>query len=235
MKNLYDVKAGGYQDELDFALEIKAEDVTDEGFFKGYASTFNGPPDAGGDVVLPGAFNGTIERGGRNKTGIALLWSHQATQPLGIWTSLLEDKKGLAVQGQIAVETSLGRDTHTLMKMKAVQGLSIGYDTLEYEIDDKGKRRIRKLKEVELWEISLVTFPMNVRGRVTNVKAIEEAATEREMEHALREAGLTKAAAQYVVKLCRPSLREAGRVASDHNGMQTLLGALQEVNAGLKA
>lgn len=195
------------KDYLDIPFEVKAEDISEEGRFKGYGSTFGGSPDAYGDIVVSGAFLSSLSRGGRNKSGIPMLWQHNASQVPGVWTDLAEDKRGLKVEGQLALKTQLGLETYELMKLGGVKGLSIGYDVVTYERDEK--RKVRLLKEVDLWEISLVTFPANTHARVTSVKAIEEAKTERELEEALREASLSKSAAQYIVKLCRQSLRES--------------------------
>lgn len=192
----------------DVAFDVKAEDIDTQGFFKGYASTFGGPPDAYGDIIEEGAFAQSLTKGGRNGTGVRMLWQHDPKQPIGVWRELAENKKGLKVTGQLAIETQLGHDAYVLMKMGALDGLSIGYDVVEYEID--GKREQRLLKKVNLWEISPVTFPANTRSTITNVKGmIEEADNERDLERALREAGLSINAAKYVVKLARPSLREA--------------------------
>jgi HK97 family phage prohead protease len=198
---------GGEMELLNVPFEMKAESLDESGYFEGYGSTFGGPPDAGGDVVMEGAFSKTLKKGGRNGTGVAMLWQHDFHAPLGVWKELAEDKNGLKTVGQLAVDTQLGHDARILMKMGALQGLSMGYDATLKEIDDK--KKIRYLKEVELWEISPVTFPMNTRATITSVKEMREAQTPRELERALRDAGLTKSEAQYVVSLCRGSLREA--------------------------
>ncbi len=218
---------------LDFPFEVKAESVTDAGTFKGIASTFGGAPDAGGDIVEEGAFTETIAKGGEYGNGIAMLYQHDSHDPIGVWTSMQETKRGLIVEGELALPATRAQDAYILLRKGALRGLSIGYRVHDHEVDEK--RKIRKLKKIGLWEVSLVTFPMNARARVTAVKAIEEARTERELEHALREAGLSKAAALYVVKLARPSLREAsGETAGAIEGdafMQTVLDGLRAVNA----
>jgi HK97 family phage prohead protease len=218
---------------LDIPFDVKAEDITEEGTFKGYGSTFGGSPDAYGDIVVQGAFLSSISRGGRNKSGVPMLWQHQSSQVPGVWTSLAEDKRGLKVEGKLALKTQLGSESYELMKLGGIKGLSIGYDVVTFETD--AHRKVRYLKEVDLWEISLVTFPANTRARITSVKAIEEAKTERQMEQALREAGLSKAAAQYVVSLCRPSLRDSeeedveGEVEGSL-GINAILESLKAVN-----
>jgi len=212
---------------MEFGFELKQDSITDDGVFEGYASTFGGEPDSYGDIVMPGAFSKTLAEGGKTGFGVAMLWQHDSRKPLGVWLSLIEDKKGLAVQGQLA-RTQLGQEARELMKMGALKGLSFGYDVIDSarEINDDDQR-IRYLKELALWEVSPVTFPANTRSNITVVKAIEEASTERELETALREAGLSKKTAQYVVTLCKPSLRESGKA---DGSLSAVLTALQIAN-----
>lgn len=205
---------------LNIPFELKAEDIEDTGFFKGYGAIF-GNKDAHYDVILPGAFTKTLLKGGRNGTGVAMLYQHDARRPIGIWTMLAEDKKGLRVEGQLVMKTQDGSETYELMKIGALKGLSIGYDTVIDEVDKK--KKVRYLKEIDLWEISPVTFGANVRATVTTVKQIEEAKTERELEGVLREAGLSKCSAQLLVKLCKPSLREAGPTDDSKNKDENVL------------
>ena len=225
---------------LDVPLEVKASDIKEDGTFKGHGSLFDKTPDSYGDVINRGAFSETLAQGGRNKTGIAMLWQHYSDKIPGVWLSLAEDKKGLPVEGQLALKTTLGRDVYEIMKLGAEAGtfklgLSIGYDAkdFEYETLKDNNKKIRILKRVELWEISLVTFPAKIGAIVSTVKTIEDAKTERELEKALREAGsLSKSAAQYIVKLCRPSLREAGTVVGN-GSLLTILDGLKQINQDL--
>lgn len=224
---------------LDVALEVKASDIKEDGTFKGHGSLFDKTPDSYGDIIARGAFSETLANGGRNKTGIAMLWQHYSDRIPGVWLSLAEDKKGLPVEGQLALKTTLGNDVYEIMKLGAELGtfklgLSIGYDAkdFEYMIPKDGDRKIRILKKVELWEISLVTFPAKIGAMVSTVKTIEDAKTERELEKALREVGLSKSAAQYVVKLCRPSLREANTVV-ENGSLLTILDGLKQINQSL--
>ena len=195
-------------DFLEVPFEIKEGSLDESGCFEGYGSTFGGKPDDGGDVVVEGAFVKSLSAGGRNGTGVAMLWQHDPHQPVGVWNELVEDSKGLKVRGQLAVETQLGHDAQVLMKMGALRGLSIGYGIKEYEYNKD--KSMRFLKELDLWEISPVTFPMNTRATITSIKAMKEATDPRSLECALREAGLTRNESKYIVSLCRDSLREAG-------------------------
>lgn len=224
---------------LEVPFEVKAEDISEDGSFKGYASLFDKKPDAYRDLVAKGAFQGTIARGGRNGTGVAMLWQHKSDKVPGVWSKLYEDSKGLVSEGRLALKTSLGNDIYEIMRLAAEvgtfkMGQSIGYDAIEYEVDEK--KKIRTLKEVELWEISLVTFPAKLGASVLTVKSIEDAKTERELETVLREAGLSKTMAQYLVKLCKPSLREAGKVDKVEAGvLGSILESLTKTTSALES
>ena len=121
----------------------------------------------------------------------------------------------------------MAQEAYELMKVGAIKGLSIGFNPTVKEYDDN--KKVRYIKEVDLWEISLVTFPANTRAKVTVVKAIEEANNVRDMENALREAGLSNSISKYIAKLCKPSLREAETVESD-SGLLSILDSLRKTN-----
>lgn len=160
-----------------FAIEeLKADDAART--VEGFGSTF-GNTDSYGDIVVPGAFAKSIA-----SRKPAMLWQHRSDQPIGVWDELEETKKGLRLKGRI-LPTQLGNDAYTLAKEGALTGLSIGFNTKKYEIDE-GKK-VRKLTEVELFEVSLVTFPANEKATITTVKSRPQ--TLREFETFLREAG----------------------------------------------
>jgi HK97 family phage prohead protease len=199
----------------------------EEGLVTGYPSTFHKKPDLGRDVVEQGAFLETIKNGGENRNGIKFLWQHIHTRPIGIPLELREDSKGLFAKSQLGMETDDGHDAYVWAKMGAIDGFSIGYKIHDYEIDDK--KRIRYLKRLGLYEYSFVTFAMNPRAGITNVKtAIKTAKTPRTLEKALRDAGLSKTEAMYIVSLCKPKLRLAGE-----GNLKDLLKTIQSVNADL--
>jgi len=219
------------KERKDFPFEIKSDDIQESGIFKGYGSMFGGEPDSYGDIVMKGAFVDSLSKGGRNGTGVAMLWQHDPSKPLGVWNQIEEDKKGLYVEGQLAINTQLGKEAYELMKMGAVRGLSIGYQLNKdgYEMDKENK--VRKLKNIDLWEISPVTFPASTRAQITGVKAaVENAKSERELEEALHEAGLSISASKYIVKLCKPSM--VGRMKPSE---KIVLDALREVRSELKS
>ena len=198
----HETDAKEYEDgELDVKFEIKTEEIGEEkGLFSGYGSIFNNK-DLGNDVVLAGAFAQSIGRKGAK--AVKLLYQHKQDEPIGVFDEIIEDQKGLKVKGRLAMGTQRGREVYELMKMGAIDGLSIGY-----RVDDKGyeydkRRRRRMLKSVDLMEISAVTFPMNPRARIQAVKGAER--TVRDWEQFLRDEGSlsrteAKAAASAVTK-----------------------------------
>lgn len=145
----------------EFRLDVKA--IGDEGLFEGYAAVF-GNVDLGGDVIEPGAFKKTLSENPR----IPILWQHDPKEPIGVTLEAREDAKGLLVKGQLNLETTKGREAYALLKQGALRGLSIGYDAVK----EVWEGSIRRLKEIRLWEWSLVTFPMNPAAQVVAVKSV---------------------------------------------------------------
>ncbi len=131
---------------------------TDGTIISGYASLF-GKADQGGDTVEQGAYEASLAKG----RSIKMLWQHDPAQPIGIWDEVREDAKGLWVKGRLLTDVAKGREAASLIGAGAIDGLSIGYRTVKARKDDKGGRL---LSELELWEVSLVTFPMLPDARV---------------------------------------------------------------------
>ena len=179
------------------ALDLKR--VQQDGAFEGYASLFD-VEDLGHDVVLPGAFAKSLVS--RGVGGIKMLLQHDANQPIGVWTRLTEDARGLFVQGQLTLDVPRAAEVLALMRSGALDGLSIGFKTVKGRRD--AKTGVRRLSEIDLWEISVVTFPMLPDARVTSVKAApfrERLPTEREFERWLtRDAGLTRNEARALMR-----------------------------------
>jgi HK97 family phage prohead protease len=136
--------------------------VTDGHRVEGYASLF-GVKDQGGDLVLPGAYARSLDRLQARGEKVRMLWQHDPAQPIGVWDEVREDAAGLWVKGRILTEVAKGREAAALLTAGAIDGLSIGYRTVKAEKDGKGQRL---LSELELWEVSLVTFPMLREARV---------------------------------------------------------------------
>jgi len=201
------------------ALDCKA--VETDGTFEGYASIFN-HEDMGRDIIMPGAFADSLAA--RGAAGIKLLFQHDANQPIGVWTRLEENARGLFAQGRLMRDVAKAREVLSLMRAGALDGLSIGFRAL------KGRRDratgIRRLEKVDLWEISVVTFPLLSEARIAAVKArpfASGAPTEREFERWLtRDAGLTRSEARAVIGAGLKglkALRDAGRGGDDEAGL----------------
>lgn len=135
--------------------------VTEGHVISGYASLF-GLSDQGGDVVEPGAYAASLKRHSERGGRVKMLWQHDPAQPIGVWDECHEDARGLWVKGRILTELEKGREAAALIGAGAIDGLSIGYRTVRAEKAAGGRR----LSELELWEVSLVTFPMLPEARV---------------------------------------------------------------------
>ena len=146
-------------------LVAEVDTVAADGTFTGHASLF-GIEDLAHDVVEPGAFRATLAR--RGVAGVKMLWHHDPAEPIGRWLDIREDERGLFVRGRILADVARGREALALMRAGVLDGLSIGFRTV------KGRRDratgVRRLAEIDLWEISLVTFPMQPRARIASVE-----------------------------------------------------------------
>jgi HK97 family phage prohead protease len=182
--------------KLKVPLEIKSLDNRE---FSGYGSVF-GNEDLGGDIVLPGAFKRSLAKKKKDGQLPQMFWAHDPSRVPGKWLDMQEDKSGLAVKGVLA-PTPLGDEIHTLLKMEAVRGLSIGFVTKDQDFDNDGNRLI---KEVDLWEVSIVSLPMNPLAQVEHVKSRLSAAGEyvptvREFERCLRDVGCSQRVAKMMI------------------------------------
>jgi HK97 family phage prohead protease len=150
-------------------FEIKS--LTEEGTFSGYGSVF-GVVDSYGDVVQPGAFAASLASWSDKGKTPALLWQHDSTKPCGKWSKLAEDGHGLLLEGKLALKTQQGAEAYELLKMGAISGLSIGYSIPKGGGEWDPKSETFNLKQIDLWETSLVTFPANEDAQVAAVKAM---------------------------------------------------------------
>lgn len=198
--------------------EFKATEDGDSRLIEGWASTF-GNVDSQKDIVLPGAFIKSIQ--GR-AAKVKMLWQHKQDLPVGIWTEMKETAQGLYVKGQI-LDTTLGNDVYKLLKAGAIDRMSIGYSPKNYDIDRK--TGVRSLKEVELFEVSLVTFPANDAATITNVKSRPQ--TIREFEERLREGGFSHEEATTIALKGFKALERQGE--PDHELLNTINNALQTI------
>jgi uncharacterized protein len=158
--------------------------VTDGTLIEGYASLF-GKRDQGGDVVQKGAYAASLKRLLQGNRAVKMLWQHDPAQPIGVWEEVHEDSTGLWVKGRILTEVEKGREAVALLSAGAIDGLSIGYRTVKSERDGKGQRL---LQELELWEVSLVTFPMLPEARVAAKGDMLDGETWRQMAELFNEA-----------------------------------------------
>lgn len=166
-------------------FEIKS--IGEDGTFSGYGAVF-GNVDFWGDVIAPGAFAKTLAAFAAKNAMPAMLWQHDSDHPIGVWTDMREDSKGLYVEGRLLIaDVSKAKEAHALLKARGISGMSIGYYASVWEWDDN--KDIRTLKEIDLWEISLVTFPANDQAQVVDVKGVEQLSTARELERFLRDEG----------------------------------------------
>ena len=136
--------------------------LADGAVIEGYASLF-GKSDQGGDVVQPGAYEASLKAMASADRRVKMLWQHDPAQPIGVWDEVREDERGLYVKGRILTDVDKGREAAALIGAGAIDGLSIGYRTKRADQDARGQRL---LHDLELWEVSLVTFPMLPEARV---------------------------------------------------------------------
>ncbi|MFL9826865.1 HK97 family phage prohead protease [Rhodoplanes sp. SY1] len=139
--------------------------VEPDGTVEGYASLF-GEIDQARDMVMPGAFAQTLRTRGLRR--IPMLFQHDPAEPIGIWLDLTEDVRGLKARGKLIPDVARAREVLALVREGVVDGLSIGFRTVKGRIDPA--TRIRKLDVIDLWEISIVTFPLLSGARVRAVK-----------------------------------------------------------------
>jgi uncharacterized protein len=187
---------------IEFKSEIKAyeddeeDDKKEYGEFEGYASVFENT-DLGNDVIKTGAFRKSIRR--RGKKGVKLLYQHKSDMPIGVFDSIKEDDNGLYVKGRLALKSTAGRDAYELLKMGALDGMSIGFRANPESVTYDKRSRKRMIGEVDLMEISLVTFPMNPKATVMSVKG--EVVSIREWENGMRDAfNLSRSEAKMAAK-----------------------------------
>jgi len=181
--------------------------IEDSGTFAGYGSVY-GVLDAGDDVIAPGAFSESVQKAQQSGLMPALLWQHKASEPIGAYTLMREDDHGLYVEGRLALRTQRGLEAYELMRMHAVSGLSVGFQTKDDAFD--AKTGVRTIRKGDLWEVSLVTFPMNNYARVHAVKSMHAIGDLAGAERYLREhLGLSRTQAKgFVARIFGLARRE---------------------------
>lgn len=193
------------------ALDLK--DVSLDGTFEGYASLFD-REDLGSDVVKRGAFRKSLRT--RQASNVKMLFQHDPAQPIGVWSRIYEDARGLFARGRLMPDVARAREVLSLMRAGAVDGLSIGFRATRAVRDRRTGTRF--LHEIDLWEISIVTFPMQSEARVTSVKSppfADHVPSVREVERWLtQDAGFTRSEARALLRNGFKGLadrRDAGR------------------------
>lgn len=189
----------------DFSLQVKS--LSDDGTFEGYGSIF-GNVDSYNDRVMRGAFSKSLERHRSEGTRVLMLWQHNPSEPIGVWDELQEDERGLFGKGRLILEVQKAREVHALMKAQAISGLSIGYR----EVKATARDGVSELEELDLREISPVSFPANAAARVEAVKSERMAVfvkrlragdpmPVKEFESVLREAGIPSSMATQIASV----------------------------------
>jgi HK97 family phage prohead protease len=183
--------------------------------------------DLGGDIIAPGAFTKSLKQPKQKVR--PMLWMHKPDAVIGRWDSMKETDTGLVVKGVLA-DTDLGNEIHTLLKMEAVRGLSIGYSVGDFSYNKDGAR---VLKEIDLWEVSVVSMPMNPLATIQHVKSRLSAAGEyvptiKEFERVLRNVGCSSSVAKDIAYRARtiraqPSSKS---VMDIHAGLEMLQAAI---------
>lgn len=205
-------------------LEIDTKAVTETGEFEGYASVY-GVRDLGDDIVQAGAFDESLRSRPINR--VKMLWQHRTDKPIGVWTEAKSDARGLFVKGQLLLTTVAGKEAHELMKVGAIDSLSIGYRTREYRIDRDNEVRI--IEKAELLEISPVTFPMLPEATINAVKG--EVPDIRTLERWLkRDAGLSASQAKALLASGYSAIqdvRDAGTDADEAASLKQLAALLR--------
>ncbi|MFY7761005.1 phage major capsid protein [Aquidulcibacter sp.] len=155
-------------ERLNLEVKLAANDV--EGTITGYASPFGGEPDSYGDIIAKGAFAKSLANHKADNTNPLMLWQHNQAEPIGVWLDVHEDAYGLAVKGRLILDTQRGREAYALLKAGALNGLSIGFRTIDFDRRAGGGR---VLKTIDLIEISPVSVPAASRARITDVKTAQ--------------------------------------------------------------
>jgi len=197
-------------------LEWKADD---QGVIEGYGSVFD-VTDNGNDIVAQGAFTTSLQSGRKVK----MLMQHDAADVIGVWDEMAEDGKGLRVKGRLLTTIRKGAEAYELAKAGAIDGLSIGYRTVK-SMDRNGKRIIM---QADLWEVSLVTFPMNEMARVDAVKAADMPRDEIERMLTLR-AGFSRSVARKLLADGYDGIKDTRGAVDGADELARLLRARAEI------
>lgn len=219
--------------ETGISVVLEDKGIGEDGVITGYGAVFDNI-DRGGDIIVPGAFGASLKAGGPGK--VKMLMFHDPMRPIGVWDEIVEDKLGLKMKGRLLLDVDDGLKAHRLMRAGAVDGLSIGYRATVHNWDSGRKARI--IEKVDLWEVSIVTFPMNERARAT-VKGEIVLPSDRELEAMLRDgARLSIRDAKAAVSVIRNALRDGGETADgprDEVRPEAITSALDDLIAHIRS
>lgn len=162
LRNKIPNTTGGFMNKKFLYSPLSIKSIGENGVFSGYASVFN-IVDKQNDLILPGAFKENL-----NRNKIKLLWQHNPDEPIGSIIDIYENDVGLYITAHLLLGIQKAEEVYLMLKTGTINGLSIGYIPIEYDVDHKSGARV--LKQVELWKVSLVTFPANLAAQVINVK-----------------------------------------------------------------
>lgn len=226
------IKSGAAAPELrHITRPFEVKEVAADGSFTGYGSVF-GNVDSYGDIVAQGAFSASLAAWKDQGCLPPVLWQHRSGEPLGPYTEMREDDRGLFVRGRLLIDdVPRAREARALMQAKAIRGLSIGFVVRDDSYDRV--TGVRTLKQVDLWEVSIVTFPANLAAQVTDVKsAIDRIESLADAERWLRDAaGLSKSGATAFIG--RIKSLSGGRSESGDDMDADLLASLKSLQDSL--
>ena len=206
---------------LDIPLKLKS--VSDSGEFEGYGSVF-GVKDSYDDVVVPGAFSKSLQSWREKNALTAMLWQHQMNEPIGVYTEMKEDEHGLYVKGRLLIDDDpLAKRAYAHAKAGSLGGLSIGYILKDWEYDSA--KGVYLLKEIDLWEVSLVTMPANDEARISDVKSMlqkGETPSPTKVERALRDVGFSRSQAKAFMSKGYGAIDSQREAESKNEALQSL-------------
>ena len=211
------------------AINLSIKAIGDTGEFEGYGSVFDNV-DRGDDICVRGCFAASIRD--RGAGGIKMLYHHRTDQVIGVWNEMREDDRGLYCKGRLLLTIEKGREAYELMKAEAIDGLSIGYRTIRDEWDRE--KNVRRLLEVDLREVSVVTFPMNELATIQLVKG-DKLPSEREFETFLkRDAGFSAQQAKRIVSSGYKSLLAERDAGGGDDEYDSILGSIAKLASAMK-
>lgn len=213
--------------EKQLYVPFETKSLDDGGSFSGYASVF-GVQDSDGDVIVKGAFANTLQRARESGRMPKMLWQHNPSQIIGKFTEMSEDDRGLYVKGSLILDVAQGREAYALLKAGVLDGMSVGFNIRE---GVRGAGAGRVIEEVDLWEVSLVTWGANPEALISNVKARKSI---REFEAFLREAGFSRTEAKGIALKGFKAIEGQREVGEDEPEWDALMASIQQFSQTMR-